>query len=912
MVRFTPIFYIKLGDEGVTNVYIEESAGIWHNITNYEYYNVKKSLNEMSSFNVKFVDIKDEEKTWIKVNANILFTVGQSTILKGIIKKVKYSTKYECTVQGNGEEIKLLEKGLIKNSSAVCQYNNTSAQTIVKEILSEDSSGNAPYIINPATTGIFETDMGNISIKFENTNRLNALNSICDAIDYEWWLEHDDEDYDIIRIRVEEYRPSTTRAIESQGTFAITGVNQNCQSTDIEVDDTLLANDITFLGYGSGITQLKTRVYSASPEYSFLNVNCNSTENQITVEDGSSFSASGTILVGEEKVTYTSLFGDTFIGCVRGTDGTTARSHNSGCFVTKYVDINSPETGSSIAINGHLSDIISDSSVNSIEAAEVLVSKELKTRMSSVTNINVVPMEPITDCASYQIGDLITIVDEESSINSDYRIIEIEYNSEYGYLTSTFGCSNKSTTFTEKMQKERNRLDGLAQTNQGALNVWSDTQTQNTDGTHPLILRLNVPSSVVDSSTENKVNKIYLSYACKDYRTYSGELTGSTGDAYTDAGITNASAQTGAGITNVSSTTGAGITNASATTGASITNVSATTGASISNVSATTGAGITNAAAYTNADITNAVAGSSDSGYTTGAYGINPTIDGTWKSCSDDVDLGNYTYSFHTITANFSFSWATPTDTTIDGSVTVRILNTDTSEYFPDSYGVAIAACFDANLTGQVLSAGTTFIIPYNWTNDSYVLQYKISSAFDDDIYANYLEYSYAGVQGHTHSNSFNDDTHTNSNTFNDASHTNANTFSDASHTNANTFNDTSHTNANTFNDASHTNVNTFNDASHTNINSFDDAEHSNPAGTLASDYTLGEEASAATDASIKIYNSDDVLVWDSGARGVTEEENVDITDYVKTPDWYRVEIQPDGLAMVYGTVTINTGVSSI
>jgi hypothetical protein len=204
-----------------------------------------------------------------------------------------------------------------------------------------------------------------------------------------------------------------------------------------------MANDITFLGYGSGITQLKTRVYAASPEYDFLSANCSPTDNQITVEDGSSFGSTGSLLVGEERVNYTSLFGNTFIGCTRGQSGTTARSHNSGCFVTKYVDVDSPETGSPIAINGRMCDTISDSSVNSLEAAEVLVSKELKTRMTSVTNINVVPMEPITDCANYQIGDLITVVDEEAAINDTYRIVGITYNSEYGYLTSTFECSNK-------------------------------------------------------------------------------------------------------------------------------------------------------------------------------------------------------------------------------------------------------------------------------------------------------------------------------------------------------------------------------------------------------------------------------------------------------------------------------------
>jgi hypothetical protein len=542
----------------------------------------------------------------------------------------------------------------------------------------------------------------------------------------------------------------------------------------------------------------------------------------------------------------------------------------------------------------------------------VLVSKELRVRMSSVTNISVAPIEPINICENYKLGDLITIIDEESAINNDYRIVGMDYKSDYGYVTVNFECSNKSTTFTEKMQEEKNRLDSLSQTNQGSLNVWSDTQTQNVDTTHPLILRLKVPSNVEDSANENKVNKISLSYTCKDYRTYSGELTGSTGDAYTDAGMTNTASTTGAGMTNTSSTTGAGMTNASAQSGAGITNVSSTTGAGISNVSAYTGASMTNVSSTTGADITNAVAGSSDTGYSSGSEWLNPTCDSTWRSCSTDTDLGAYTYLFHAIFANFSLGWDTPTDTTISGSVKVRAKNTDTSEYYPDADGIAILGIADVNLTSQTITCGTTIMIPYNWTSDSYVLQYYISSALDNDLIVGYLDYSYVGIRGHTHSNSFDDASHTNANTYNDTTHTNANTFSDASHTNANTFNDASHTNVNTFNDASHTNANTFNDASHTNINTFNDAEHSNPAGTLSSDYSLGEEASAATDTVIKIYNSSDVLVWDSGARSAIEEEDVDITEYVKTPDWYRIEIQPDGLAMVYGTVTINTGVSSI
>jgi hypothetical protein len=72
---------------------------------------------------------------------------------------------------------------------------------------------------------------------------------------------------------------------------------------------------------------------------STLNGNINSSATTITVVSTSTFTASGAIWIDGEYITYasktTAPSAEEFLGCVRGFDGTTAASHNSGDLVSQ-------------------------------------------------------------------------------------------------------------------------------------------------------------------------------------------------------------------------------------------------------------------------------------------------------------------------------------------------------------------------------------------------------------------------------------------------------------------------------------------------------------------------------------------------------------------------------------------------
>ena len=60
-----------------------------------------------------------------------------------------------------------------------------------------------------------------------------------------------------------------------------------------------------------------------------INQNLNSTDTIVYVENTTNFSATGTLQLGKEQITYTGKQSDRFTGCVRGVNGTTAQSHDT-------------------------------------------------------------------------------------------------------------------------------------------------------------------------------------------------------------------------------------------------------------------------------------------------------------------------------------------------------------------------------------------------------------------------------------------------------------------------------------------------------------------------------------------------------------------------------------------------------
>lgn len=468
------------GINGEATIFVQDSSSTWHQISTYTSFKVLKRQNQASEFEVLIEDIESSEKAYVKEFAKIIFFSDTNLLLKGRIQKVEYKTGYSCSISGYGMEALLLEKELIKNSDKRVQYTTTSAENIAREILSENTDGSSPWIIEPNSSTFFDTAYGNVGLRFEYANRLNALGKESEAINYEWGVSHSG-DYETDYFNMDTLLPSTTLATVSQKTYNISGANANCNQTGNKRDVTNLANKIDVLGYGDGINQISVSTYNASSTYSILSADITSASTTITLDDASSFSSSGEIRIMSERITYTGKSGNQLTGCTRGANSTTAKPHKKNVFVEKYVAIGSAEVGSSIGDNSLLDYTITERNFIDEETAELVASHELLRRKDVISRITLVPDEPSEDVGDLDIGYLITIEDAEADLSNDYRIVAINYYSEYGSIDVEFECSNRTLTFIEQMNREKQKADNLGKYMQGSTNIYAISEAENCD-----------------------------------------------------------------------------------------------------------------------------------------------------------------------------------------------------------------------------------------------------------------------------------------------------------------------------------------------------------------------------------------------------------------------------------------------
>ena len=535
MVTFSPKFYLTLGKTGQDTVYVKNSSGDWIEFDSYEYFKVNKRQNQVYEFELKLVDIQSAEKAIVKEFAEVLFLSENNLILKGRIQKITYETSYDALATGFGMEAKVLDKELSENSNTSAtwqdakrgQWTNISAQTIAKELLSSNTNGASPWIMNPNTTGLFDTDYGNVSMRYEYANRLNALAKLTESIDHEWWVSQGN-DYNDDYFNIAPLQPDGTKATVSQETFTITGANSNCYLTNKEKDINNVSNKVDILGRGDGINQLHTSCYNASSTYSTLASDITSSSTTITLLDASSFPSSGTIRIMEEIITYSGKSGNNLTGCTRPTDGT-AYAHKKNVYIEKHITIASAESGSSIGDNGLLDLTIINRDIIELETLELVASRKLLDKKDPIVRIKVIPDEPLEVVGNREIGELITITDAESDISDDYRIVGITYISDYGSLEMEIEASNKSLSFIEQMQKQREEQANMSKYMQGSTNIYSIQSYENCDDSYPLNLKFYIPDDVV------AINSVKISFDLEDYRAYTA-TTPSGGGTTTAAG----------------------------------------------------------------------------------------------------------------------------------------------------------------------------------------------------------------------------------------------------------------------------------------------------------------------------------------------------------------------------------------
>lgn len=532
MTKLYPKFYLALGEDSKNTFFVKDSSGNWQEFKHYEYFRINRRLNQVSSFELKIYDIQDSQKEYFKERAEIMFFSGLNLILKGRIEKIEYSTGYECVAEGSGMEAQLYERELTKESNTSAEWSdvkrgqwiNVSAQTIAKELLSVNTDGSPPWIMEYNNDGLFQTDYGSVNVRFENSNRLKALAKLCEAIDYEWWVSTD-KGYNH-KFNIAPYRGSQT----SVKTYSVTGVNANAVKTSQKKDITQLANHLTFVGYGDGINQLRTSVYSASSSYTTLASDITNSETEINLVDASNFPSSGTIKIMEEQITYSGKTGNTLTGCSRGANSTIAYSHKKGVYVEEYHSYSNPEEESSIYKNGLKEHTIVDKSITDRETAELIASRYLLDHLNPIIQIKVKPIEPLKDVGEVNIGDKISITDTESGLDGEYRVVGIEYKSEYGFLDMEIEVSNRSLEFIEQMQKEKEQNENLSKYMQGATNIYAISEAENCDSSHYLNMRFFVPNDAV------AINSVKLNFKLKDYRAYNTGASSGGGSTQTSSG----------------------------------------------------------------------------------------------------------------------------------------------------------------------------------------------------------------------------------------------------------------------------------------------------------------------------------------------------------------------------------------
>jgi len=318
--------------------------------------------------------------------------------------------------------------------------------------------------------------MGTSTLEVEHFNATTITSYLANALDT--YLDEDISDTDTtITVKDASVLPSSGRVRIDNEYIDYTGKS---------------GNDLT--GCTRGAAGSTASVHSEGAEV--LNYGTDGTDIQITVEDASGFvnSANSKIRVGSEVFKYSSILGNTLTGCSRGQtdeDGNTTvpYSHSKGTKVYQYYRNDtstwytrtSPQSGSDISNDGIHSKTYSDEeSIYRDELDKKAV--YLLENYNTVRNISIKVADPfeVFDEQGILLGDRVKIIDANSGLNSEFRIIEITHRYKYGLIESELVLSHKRTVYSLGL-KEGTTYDYTRPTKslEQKIDRWSDDDGSN-------------------------------------------------------------------------------------------------------------------------------------------------------------------------------------------------------------------------------------------------------------------------------------------------------------------------------------------------------------------------------------------------------------------------------------------------
>lgn len=266
-----------------------------------------------------------------------------------------------------------------------------------------------------------------------------------------------------------------------------------------------------------------------------------STQTVLGASGTAGFTAPGKINIGNEILVYSGTTATSFTTCTRGTDGTTAEPHPHNALIYKHIptgtfwaDYKQAESGSSIYANKLKTKKLEAKSIDSVTQLQLWASNYLLDSKDPIIRMTVEVGDVKDVYAVVDVGDWVTVVDTDTGINGDYKVVgmEITVSAEEGerlYLE----LSSRKSVVLEQFMNAKKTADTQSTYGQGATNIFqAGPMSENSVGGAtgydvPLKLKFYIPEDATI------VNKAKVNWTQSDFQ---GFTSGTNATIYTQSG----------------------------------------------------------------------------------------------------------------------------------------------------------------------------------------------------------------------------------------------------------------------------------------------------------------------------------------------------------------------------------------
>lgn len=462
---------VPYGQKGFISFYI--NGILYDNISDFT---IKMYNNEIYTFEGTVYGANKDD-TNIDIDIDVMIFAGNTLLFVAKLDKPQWKTYDEVFISGICKVASALKKKrCLNNVENKSYFEEKTVSYIIQHLCSVNDDGSSPWIASPTITGGTET----LFVRGDNDTKLNAILNTLTVSNYEWKPNYGTA-YNETNILVQPTNGSSVSVM----TISLSGENQNAELSTREEDTDELWNDVLVAGYGDGVNQLKSRCLSTSVNKTYLSSAITASATTATVDNGDILDSTGSVVIGCEIIPYTRS-GNTLTltrssaTFLEGTNIVDSYSHNAGIAVYDYFTTSSPETNSSVDLNGHQqSPTQTNTSIIDQNMLDFVAQNLLSEHDTVVVKIEAIMADMFDTLETIELGDTITISDSATGNNDDYRVIGLEINDYELKLI----LSNASKTITGSIAEEESQEKNLNCYMQGTSNLVSIQSYENAQQT---------------------------------------------------------------------------------------------------------------------------------------------------------------------------------------------------------------------------------------------------------------------------------------------------------------------------------------------------------------------------------------------------------------------------------------------